>query len=337
MNLKLENIGIIKEADIKLNGLTVIAGENDSGKSTVGKVLYSLIKTTSISHIVGQDIDVSHQYVNKFQKYINEIFKSQISDNGKVQFDYQDTIFDITIQNDRCKEFNYSNDFVSNGLAYFGPIFIDTPYIWNILPSLKTMKNFESSSQQIDFGISPTLVDLYTSLSSKLKENSSTVKLDIKKIIKGSFEENEFSDFVFNKDNKNIEIVNTAMGIKYFGILQVLSKNNYLFKNQILILDEPEVHLHPKWQLKLAQIIVFLVKNGVKIVVNSHSPYMIEALQRYSEQEQVEDITHFYLAENGMIEKKEDSNSRTLSEIFEKLSEPYDVFDAMDSKKLQND
>ncbi|MEA2018479.1 MAG: AAA family ATPase, partial [Campylobacterota bacterium] len=37
MNLKLNNIGIIKEADIKLDGLTVIAGENDSGKSTVSK------------------------------------------------------------------------------------------------------------------------------------------------------------------------------------------------------------------------------------------------------------------------------------------------------------
>ena len=45
MKLKLNNIGIIDKADIKLDGLTVIAGENDSGKSTVGKVLYALIKT----------------------------------------------------------------------------------------------------------------------------------------------------------------------------------------------------------------------------------------------------------------------------------------------------
>ena len=44
MNLKLENIGIIRNADIKLNGLTVIAGENDTGKSTVGKLMFSIIK-----------------------------------------------------------------------------------------------------------------------------------------------------------------------------------------------------------------------------------------------------------------------------------------------------
>ena len=44
MKLKLENIGMIRHADIKLDGLTVIAGENDTGKSTVGKLIFSLIK-----------------------------------------------------------------------------------------------------------------------------------------------------------------------------------------------------------------------------------------------------------------------------------------------------
>lgn len=42
MRLHLRNIGMIKEADIDINGLTVITGENDTGKSTIGKVLYSI-------------------------------------------------------------------------------------------------------------------------------------------------------------------------------------------------------------------------------------------------------------------------------------------------------
>lgn len=44
MRLQLKYIGKIKSADILLNGLTVIAGVNDSGKSTVGKVLFSAVK-----------------------------------------------------------------------------------------------------------------------------------------------------------------------------------------------------------------------------------------------------------------------------------------------------
>ena len=43
MELQLRNIGMIKEADIILDKLTLIAGENDTGKSTVGKALYSVV------------------------------------------------------------------------------------------------------------------------------------------------------------------------------------------------------------------------------------------------------------------------------------------------------
>ncbi|MCB4763910.1 MAG: hypothetical protein LGB78_08445, partial [Sulfurovum sp.] len=47
MELQLKNIGMIKEANVKINGLTVIAGENDTGKSTVGKIIFCIIKATS--------------------------------------------------------------------------------------------------------------------------------------------------------------------------------------------------------------------------------------------------------------------------------------------------
>lgn len=42
MKLSLKNIGKIGAASIEINGITVIAGENNTGKSTVGKALYSL-------------------------------------------------------------------------------------------------------------------------------------------------------------------------------------------------------------------------------------------------------------------------------------------------------
>jgi len=37
---------MIKSADIQFDGLTVIAGENDMGKSTVGKILFSEIRNS---------------------------------------------------------------------------------------------------------------------------------------------------------------------------------------------------------------------------------------------------------------------------------------------------
>ena len=42
MKLKLHNILKIEDADIEIGGLTVLTGENNSGKSTVGKILFSI-------------------------------------------------------------------------------------------------------------------------------------------------------------------------------------------------------------------------------------------------------------------------------------------------------
>ena len=35
MKLSIRNVGKLKEADVEINGITVITGENDTGKSTV--------------------------------------------------------------------------------------------------------------------------------------------------------------------------------------------------------------------------------------------------------------------------------------------------------------
>ncbi len=42
MELYLKNIGKVAEANVEIKGITVIAGENDTGKSTVGRALFSI-------------------------------------------------------------------------------------------------------------------------------------------------------------------------------------------------------------------------------------------------------------------------------------------------------
>ena len=45
MHLELNNIGKLSDASIDINGIAVIAGENNTGKSTVGKVLFSVFNS----------------------------------------------------------------------------------------------------------------------------------------------------------------------------------------------------------------------------------------------------------------------------------------------------
>lgn len=78
MELSIRNIGIIDKADIKLNGLTVIAGVNDSGKSTIGKTIYLGIKALANAKLkIGRDKS----------SRILEIIKSMYSYLGDSRFE----------------------------------------------------------------------------------------------------------------------------------------------------------------------------------------------------------------------------------------------------------
>jgi predicted ATPase len=71
----------------------------------------------------------------------------------------------------------------------------------------------------------------------------------------------------------------------------------------------------------MAKIIVELVKNGVKIVVNSHSPYMVDALKYYADKSKVN--SSFYLAQKSEDDTSTINDVTTdISPIFEKLTEP---------------
>ena len=45
MKIALHNIGKIHDAALELNGITAIAGENNTGKSTVGKTLFTIFNS----------------------------------------------------------------------------------------------------------------------------------------------------------------------------------------------------------------------------------------------------------------------------------------------------
>lgn len=101
-------------------------------------------------------------------------------------------------------------------------------------------------------------------------------------------------------DGKIFDLGDCATGIKSFSILQLLLKNGFLQKNTLLIIDEPEAHLHPQWIVEYARMIVLLHKEiGVKFFIVSHSTDMISAIRYIAAKEEVQDNLNFYLAEDS--------------------------------------
>lgn len=100
------------------------------------------------------------------------------------------------------------------------------------------------------------------------------------------------------KDDRHFPLHSVATGIKGLSIIQRLAEKRAFGEKTLLILDEPESHLHPQWIVEYARILVLMQKKlGVKMLIASHSPDMIEAIQEFAKREGIADRTNFYLAE----------------------------------------
>ncbi len=98
-------------------------------------------------------------------------------------------------------------------------------------------------------------------------------------------------------DGEIFKVENCATGIKSLAILQMLYKNGWLNNKTLLVLDEPETHLHPQWVVEYARLIVLLHKEvGVKFFISSHHPDMVDAIKYIVSKEDVGDTCRFYLA-----------------------------------------
>ena len=75
-------------------------------------------------------------------------------------------------------------------------------------------------------------------------------------------------------------------------------KSGFLNSKTLLIIDEPEAHLHPQWIIEYARLIVLLNKEiGVKFFIASHNPDMVSAIKYISDKENSLDNVNFYLSE----------------------------------------
>lgn len=124
-------------------------------------------------------------------------------------------------------------------------------------------------------------------------------------------------------DNLRIPLKQAATGITSFAYLLQLLNNGYLQKDTLLIIDEPEAHLHPQWIVEYAKLLVLLNKKiGMKILISSHNPDMVSALQSISRKEGIIDSVHFYVAQK----QNEEDLRYTYKDLGTEIGDIFDSF-----------
>ena len=105
-------------------------------------------------------------------------------------------------------------------------------------------------------------------------------------------------------NHQKIPISQCADGMKSMAAILMLDKCGLLQSDSLLIIDEPEVHLHPQWVVEMARVLVYLAKNRkVRVLVTTHSPDMVHALRDFAENDGFALNTKFYLAKEDEVQK----------------------------------
>lgn len=414
MRLILENVGKVQEADIKLDGITLIAGENNTGKSTVGKMLFCIFESfykieRQISqeriNTIGRHIanfyhetfnragrkysvhDLAAEFVHNKEQYVGDsrIIRKAIEkffENREINFDaiaYQDTlelladkIYSVLfiedteirkaiLQRTLDSEFGMKIGFLNNESNYSKIqleirnskiefevinneniniiqdmslnkeiIYIDDPFVLDDLQDLLPYRSVYGLNHR------DSLLDKIV----RVKDTRDFGALDeilVNKKLERIFETMNGicdGDLTVSEDGGNysyrtselngtLEMSNLSTGIKSFIILKTLLRNGSINDNGVVILDEPEIHLHPEWQLKFAEVIVLIQKEfGVNILLNTHSPYFLNAIEVYVKKYGIEKKCKFYLTDDneGRTNIKDVTDQTEL--IYEKLARP---------------
>lgn len=140
-----------------------------------------------------------------------------------------------------------------------------------------------------------------------------------------------------SRSNINTYIFNTPSGIKQIGVIQLLLLNDKLKKDGYLIIDEPEVNLHPEWQIKFAEILVLIAKElNITLYLNSHSPMFIEAITLYSQYYDLIKQTNVYLTQESQNDKYifRKIDPKNMGAVYENLTKPYDELDKLKAEIL---
>jgi hypothetical protein len=125
-------------------------------------------------------------------------------------------------------------------------------------------------------------LDLASNLSdiTTLKSEHASLADDLEReIMGGAITIDENGDAVFRPTESGAHITMhlSSSSVKALSFLSIYLRH-LARRGQLLIIDEPELNLHPDNQRRIARLLARLVRSGIKVMVSTHSDYVIREL-----------------------------------------------------------
>ncbi len=124
---------------------------------------------------------------------------------------------------------------------------------------------YRNKSTKIEFGDKKNFQKLFEEWCYKILGDTYRVYSD---------ENGSFYQLKVEENNTNIYDI-TQVGFGFSQVIPIITMILLSEENDVLLIENPEVHLHPKLQANLAELFVFAAKHNRKIIVETHSEHII--------------------------------------------------------------
>lgn len=132
-------------------------------------------------------------------------------------------------------------------------------------------------------------------------------------------------------DGQTFDLSQSATGVQAFAFLQLLLKKGLINDRSLIIIDEPEAHLHPQWIVEYAKVLVELnKKTKARFFIATHSTDMVSALRYISEKEETLDHLSYYRAvptEADAYTYDYQAMGTDIEPIFESFNKSYELIE----------
>ena len=90
-------------------------------------------------------------------------------------------------------------------------------------------------------------------------------------------------------DDLWVTIADVGFGVSQ--ILPVLTTGLLADSDSILIFEQPEIHLHPRAQARLAELLVCFARTGKRVLIETHSDHLINRLRRIIAEDMTDELS----------------------------------------------
>lgn len=294
VRLKIKNFALIEDADIDIKDFTVFVGPNNSGKSYLAMLLYALnqaIFTTDPPKIVfeknfGTRVD---NLVREDQKKASITYS--LGETFRVEIEItHDGEFDFKVTNNGDVEPGMNKTFYLPA-SRSGFLISQKPLLYTLLESTKFSSSPDASSRipMLPGPVADFLQDIsYFDEEEDAHQGLFDEDLNLfeKHIFKGRVEiqydkkhrqgSPEFH-YVAEGTKARVPIARASSGVTEMIPFYIYLK--YKVKpGDILIMEEPESHLHPEIQFELIRLTTRLIRKGVRIIFTTHSDFILSSI-----------------------------------------------------------